>query len=100
MLIVTGKISVSPTDLPTFLADLQALAVSAREREGNRSYDVAVIDASHGLLLIAERWESPDALGTHLGAEETATFVERWGDRMKVDIRKYDAANERTVTDE
>ena len=100
MLIVTGIVSVAPINLPNFLADLSSLAVAARRRKGNLSYDVAAVDAAQGRVLVAERWEYPAALIAHLASSETAAFVGHWQDRMDGDIRKYDAANERGVTDD
>jgi quinol monooxygenase YgiN len=100
MLIVTGTISVPPANLADFVADLKALAVPTRRRDGNLSYDAAILDASVGQLLVAERWRDQAALSAHLAADDTTAFVARWQDRMRGDIRKYDAANERALGDE
>jgi quinol monooxygenase YgiN len=99
MLIVTGTISVSPSDLADFVADLQVLANATRQRDGNLSYAVATLDASAGQLLVAERWRDQAALTAHLQADDTGAFVGRWQNRMRGDIRKYDAGNERALGD-
>ncbi|MEG3089267.1 putative quinol monooxygenase [Sphingomonas sp. PB4P5] len=100
MLIVTGTMSVPPTDLADFVAALRDLAVATRRRDGNLSYDAAILDASAGQLLVVERWRDQAALSAHLTAEDTTEFVRRWQDRMSGDIRKYDATNERPLSDE
>jgi quinol monooxygenase YgiN len=100
MLIVTGTMSVPPSDLADFVADLQALAVATQQREGNLSYNAAILDASAGQVLVAERWRDQASLTAHLTAEDTTAFVSRWQDRMSGDIRKYDASNERSLSDE
>ncbi|MGF9566932.1 antibiotic biosynthesis monooxygenase [Neorhizobium sp. BT27B] len=99
MLIVTGYMHVDPADLENFIADLKVLAVATRQRAGNIVYDVAVADQQAGQLLILERWFDQHALGTHLDALETKAFVSRWQGRMRGDIRKYDAVNERDLLD-
>ena len=97
MLIVTGYMHVEPTDVPRFHAELQELAAVVRWRAGNLSYDAAVDDARAGRMLIVERWQDQAALTTHLDAPETRAFVQRWQGRMRGDIRKYDASNERDL---
>jgi quinol monooxygenase YgiN len=100
MLIVTGHIHVSPPDLPSFLSELNTLAVSTREREGNISYDAAADDPPSGRLLISERWADEAALNAHLLSPDTNAFVRRWAGRMRGDIRIYDASNERRLPGE
>lgn len=97
MLIVTGYIHVDPSDLSRFHSDLQAVAVIVRQRSGNLSYDAAVNDALTSRLLIAERWHDQAALTAHLDAPETEAFIQRWQGKMRGEIRKYDASNERDL---
>ena len=99
MLIVMGYMHVDPADLAEFRTDLKSLAIATRRRLGNLSYDAALDDAEAGRLLIAERWADQAALSAHLDAEETVAFVDRWRGRMRGDIRKYDASNERGIGD-
>jgi len=100
MLIVTGYVYVEPPDVAEFAADIQVLAHSAKQRGGGTFYAVAVDDRAAGRLLVVERWRDQASLTAHLDAPETLTFVERWRGRMRGDLRKYDAANERTLFDE
>ena len=95
MLIIIGYMHIGPNDLAQFLADLKVLAIAARQRAGNISYDAAIDDPQIGRLLISERWADQDALSAHLDAADTVAFVTRWQGRMQGDIRKYDASNER-----
>lgn len=97
MLIVTGTISVPPADLPRFVAEVEALATVTRQRDGNLSYDTAVLDAAAGRLLVAERWRDEAALVAHLRANDTAAFVSRWQDWMLGDVRQYKTDNGRPI---
>ena len=99
MLIVTGHIYVDHLELAQFLRDLEVLAFATRQRPGNISYDVAVADPQVGRLLLSERWSDQSALSAHLDAADTVAFVRRWQGRMRGDIRKYDASNERDLTE-
>lgn len=99
LIIVTGHLFVAPTELQTFLADFSRLAHNTRQRKGNLFYDAAVADPLMGKLLISERWEDDKSLCNHLQAPDTQTFVSDWQKRIKGDIRKYDAMNERDVRD-
>lgn len=99
MLIVTGYMHVDPADLAQFTTELKALAVNTRKRPGAIAYDAAVDDPQSGRLLISERWADQPALSAHLRAEDTIAFISRWGGKMRGEIRKYDATNERDIMD-
>ncbi len=99
MLIVTGHMHVNLADLAQFLAELKLLAVSTRKRSGAIAYDAAVDDPQSGRLLISERWVDEAALSAHLRAADTIAFVSRWNGKMRGEIRKYDASNEREIMD-
>lgn len=99
MLIVTGMLCVPPADLPRFVAEIGRLSTVTRQRDGNLSYDTAVLDAASGRLLVAERWRDEAVLASHLRADDTMAFVARWQGRISGDIRKFDACNERSLTE-
>lgn len=99
MLIITGYMHIDPTEVPQFLAELKDLAVVTKQRPGSLSYDAALDDPETGRLLIAERWTDQEALSAHLAAAETKAFVARWQGRMRGDVRKFDASNERGLLD-
>ena len=94
MLIVTGTITVPPSDLPRFVAEVGDLAKPTRHRDGNLSYDTAVLDAASGRLLVAERWRDEAALAAHLQSDDTAAFIARWHERMLGDVCAYDVGTE------
>jgi quinol monooxygenase YgiN len=97
MLIITGYMHVDPADVAQFMTELNALASATRKRPGSITYDAAVDDPRSGRLLISERWTDQAALSAHLQAADTMAFVGRWSGKMRGDIRKYDASNERDI---
>ncbi|MBR9906378.1 MAG: antibiotic biosynthesis monooxygenase [Gammaproteobacteria bacterium] len=100
MLIVTGYLYVAPAELARFMTHLKVLAAITRRRDGNISYDAAVDDADAGRLIVSERWVDQAALTAHLNADKTVQFVHQWSGRMRADIRKYDALNERGLSED
>ena len=97
MLILIGYIHVSPSDADEFLADLRALSLMVRAREGCLFYTAALEDARAGRLLVVERWQDQAALSAHLEAPQTSGFVEKWLRRMKGDVQRYNASNGRPL---
>ena len=47
--------------------------------------------------LVVERWKDQPSLSGHLLAVDTVALIGRWHGRMRGDIRKYDATNERDI---
>ncbi|MEX6506444.1 putative quinol monooxygenase [Jiella sp. M17.18] len=95
MLVVIGHIHIEATDVAVFLAEMATFGEAARAHDGCLFFAVAPEDFAAGRMLVAERWRDQAALDNHLAAEDTAAFVARWGSRMKSDVVKFDAANER-----
>ncbi|MEN3167779.1 antibiotic biosynthesis monooxygenase [Gluconobacter sp. OJB] len=100
MLIVTGTLSVVPSDLTNFMADLGPLAEATRRRDGSLFYHTAVLDARTGQLLVVERWRDEAALAAYLRSADTIAFLASWQGRLKSGIRVYDAENERPIATE
>ena len=99
MIIICGHIHVDPANLGRFMSEIKVLSEAVRQREGNYSYDIAVEDSSSGKLLITERWKDQSVLSTHLASSDTLAFIYRWQGRMKEELLKYDAFNERELMD-
>ncbi|MBP2858995.1 antibiotic biosynthesis monooxygenase [Dickeya oryzae] len=99
MLIISGYVVIDPSYLQQFMADIKLLAQTVRKREGNLAYDVAVEDPLMARVLVSERWQNQDALTAHLAATNTQAFITQWQGRIKGDVLKYDAFNERGLLD-
>ncbi|MGC0787856.1 MULTISPECIES: putative quinol monooxygenase [Pantoea] len=99
MLIISGYMYIDPSVLEQFIKELKLLANAVRQRHGNLSYNAAVEDYQTGRLLISERWLGQDALSAHLIRTDTVEFINRWQGKMKGELFKYDATNERGLMD-
>lgn len=96
MIMLIGYIHLNPSDVNEFTADVQAIASSTRAEKGCLFYAVTLEDARAGRMLIVERWQDQESLTAHFERQETVTFLKKWGNRIKSDILKYDASNERS----
>jgi quinol monooxygenase YgiN len=99
MIIVMGYVTLDPSDVRGFIADMQQFAATTRAEDGCLFFSVAMEDAAAGRILVAERWRDQQALTTHLAAPETQAFVKIWARRMKGEVLKFDAANEQGLMD-
>lgn len=99
MIIVLGDVHIDPSDVDAFCRDIEAIDPSRKTASGCISYSVAVADPTIGRMLVAERWQDQQSLTAHIQGQETAAFVRKWSGRMRGNILKYDAANERALLD-
>ncbi|MBI1291386.1 antibiotic biosynthesis monooxygenase [bacterium] len=95
MIIVMGYITLHSSDVPGFIADMQHFAITTRVEDGCIFFSAGPEAGSTGRILVTERWRDQSALTAHLEAPATEAFIKTWASRMKGDILKFDAANER-----
>ena len=74
MIIVTGALVALPGKFDQTLAHAQAHTRASRAEPGCISHDVFPDPESPDRLFFYERWESLDALRTHLGVTEARGF--------------------------
>ncbi|MBD1383252.1 antibiotic biosynthesis monooxygenase [Bacillus sp. IB182487] len=96
MIILMGYVHLNPSDVDEFTADVQAVASSTRAEKGGLFYAFTLEDARAGRMLTVQRWQDQESLTAHVERHETAPFLKKWGNRMRMDILKYDALNERS----
>jgi quinol monooxygenase YgiN len=99
MIIVLGHVDLDPVDTEEFRRDIAALDPFRRPASGCFFYRVVPDDAASGRMLIAERWRDQQALTAHLQSQATAEFVQKWSGRMRGEMLKYDAENERRLVE-
>lgn len=98
MLILMGHIYLDPSEAVDFIADTRDFVTNTQKFEGCLFYSIALDDQASGRVLTVERWKSQDALTAHTQRPEMAEVMGKWMSRIKMDIQKYDASNERDLT--
>lgn len=96
MIILMGYVHLDPSDVKEFLADIEVIGPGTRAEKGCLFYAVALDDARIGRMVVAERWQDQASLTAHLEGPQTASF-QRWMNRIKIDVLRYDASNERPL---
>ncbi|MFC5447021.1 putative quinol monooxygenase [Paenibacillus aestuarii] len=96
MILLLGYVHLNPSDVNEFTADVQAVVTSTRVEKGCLFYAFTLEDAPAGRILTVQRWEDQESLTAHVERHEYAPFLKKWGNRMRMDIQKYDILNERS----
>lgn len=56
-------------------------------------------DKEKGAVLVLERWKDQSALDKHLSLTEVVALFEKWSSKIRTEVRKHDASNERDPRD-
>ena len=100
MLIIAGGIRMkNPAELNEFVADARKSIPAARAADGNVSFTCMVDDGEAGDAFMFERWRDESAFQAYLARPEVAALFTKWGHRIEIDVKKFDAANERSPRD-
>lgn len=96
MIIVIGRAEVDPSDIVRLRPALDAMMRATWEESGCLSYSMAVEGDS--VVTIVERWADEVALKAHFGTPHMAAFnTAVMSAVLSIDIKKYDATNERSL---
>ncbi len=90
MIVMMGYIHLKPPDISEFLADLETIVAGTRAERGCLFYGVALEDAPSGRMLLAQRWLDQDAFTAHLAGPHAAWFQQKWRNKVKVDIQRFE----------
>lgn len=96
MVLLMGYVHLNPSDVNEFTADVQAVVSSTRAEKGCLFYAFSLEDARAGRMLTVQRWQDQESMTAHVERHESAPFLKKWGNRMRMDILKYDISNERS----
>ena len=93
-----GYVHLDPSDVKEFLADIEVIGPGTRAEKGCLFYAVTLGDARAGRMVVAEPWQDQAPLTAHLEGPQTASF-QRWMNRIRIEVLRYDASNERPLID-
>jgi quinol monooxygenase YgiN len=79
MLIVSGIISVDPSDHDAMVGLIGPLVEATLAEEGNVTYGFWAHPTERGVFRVYEEWSSPEAMGEHMATEHMATFLAGMG---------------------
>ena len=99
MLIILGTISTAPSQVKDLLTDLRAGIARTLKEDGCLFYEFSMLDEATGTILAAERWRDQDSLTAHLSTPEIAELLGKWGDKISLNVSKFDASNQRGMGD-
>lgn len=98
MIVVMGYIHLATSDVKEFLDDIEVIGPGTRAEKGCLFYAVTLDDASAGRMVVTERWQDQASLTAHFEGPQTASF-QRWVNRIRIEVLRYDASNERPLID-
>ncbi|SFS09656.1 putative quinol monooxygenase [Sphingomonas jatrophae] len=99
MIILAGHIRTTPDQVEGLAQALRSLVPATLAEDGCLAYAFALDDREVGTVLVYERWRDQAALDAHLALPEVLGILTDWGDKVTIDVRKFDAANERSPLD-
>lgn len=104
MIIVIGRAEVDPSQLTAVRQAAEAMMRATWAESGCLSYSLAVEDdgdaaaGRNAVVTIAERWESAEAIKAHGATDHMKAFNRAIGKAIRgIDVKMYDAVNERPV---
>jgi quinol monooxygenase YgiN len=95
-LIVVGRVYVAPTEVEQLVAEVQQTIPLALANPGCLLIAFTLDNLAAGSMLVFEHWRSQEALEAHLAKPEVGALFTKWGSRMRNEVRKFDATNERS----
>ncbi|MEC0123292.1 putative quinol monooxygenase [Paenibacillus pabuli] len=99
MILLMGYVHLNPSEVNEFTADVRDVVSSTRTETGCLFYAFTLEDSRAGRMLTVQRWEDQESLAAHVERHESAPFLMKWGNRMRMDVQKYDISNERSFTE-
>ncbi len=79
MLIVSGVVTVEPTDHDAMVGLTVPLVAATRSEPGNITYGFWADPSAPGVFRVYEEWESADALAEHMATAHMAEFLAGMG---------------------
>jgi len=95
-LLVAGRVYVAPTEVAQLVAEAQQTIPLALANPGCLLIAFTLDNLAAGSMLVFEHWRSQEALAAHLAQPEVVALFTKWGSRMRNEVRKFDATNERS----
>ncbi|MET0546265.1 MAG: antibiotic biosynthesis monooxygenase [Caulobacterales bacterium] len=99
MIVIAGHLRIAPEFVEDLAAALRSLAPATLKEDGCYNYHFALDDPAAGTILVYERWRDQAALAAHLALPSVGAVLGGFGDKISIEVRKFDALNERGFMD-
>lgn len=99
MIIVAGNVFVSSDEVETFVNEARKTIPLGLSNPGCVNLTFTVDDKEKGSMLVFELWKDQASLDKHLTQPEVITLFTKWAPKMRNEVKKYDALNERNPRD-
>jgi quinol monooxygenase YgiN len=95
-LFIAGRVYVDPTEVEELVAEARQTMPLALANPGCLLFSFTLDDRAAGSMLVLEHWRSQQALDAHLAQPAVIALFTKWGGKMRNEVRKFDAHNERS----
>ncbi|WP_442845858.1 putative quinol monooxygenase [Leeuwenhoekiella sp. H156] len=99
MIIIAGNVYVNPFEVEAFVSEARTTIPLGLKNKGCISISFTLDDKDAGSMLVLERWKDQASLDKHLAQPEVVALFTKWGPKMRNEVKKYDALNERDPRD-
>lgn len=99
MIIIAGHVYVNPDELEAFVSEARATIPEALTADGCLFFSCAIDNPEEGSMIMLERWRDQEALSAYLATPKVEALFAKWGSKMRNEVRKFDASNERAPMD-
>lgn len=99
MLVVSGVITLDPSDRDAALEAAATAVTATLEEDGCITYGFWADPGDPGRFRVFEEWASPEALMSHFAQPHMATFLEAMGalQVISTDVQQYTVTDKRPV---
>ena len=98
MIIIAGHIKTDPSQVEELARVLRFGREKTRTEDGCLAYEFALDEKEAGTVLVYERWRDQASLDTQLAQPEVGALLGGWADKIEIQVRIFDASNERGFT--
>lgn len=98
MIFVAGTLTLDPSMITQFEADVAAMRPKVLEEDGCRHYSLLAEDRAGGVINVLEMWDDLESLKVHLKQPWIVEFFNKYVNHIKgMDSQVYDIAGSQPI---
>lgn len=95
-LLLAGRVYVAPAEVAELVAEARQTMPLALANPGCQLISFTLDEQAAGSMLVVEHWRDQASLDRHLAQPAVIALFTKWASRMRNEVRKFDARNERS----